>query len=192
MKHYLKPSLSTTHLEKLFVRTQATGTISLNPQVDGGVNNVGGPTDLGTDFSVGDFANNSTDRGFIGFDISGITGNVQSAILTINQSSVLGTPYVDLGSLVVDHVDFGGSLDAGDFNGGTLASNIGTISGDAGTGLKTLDVTSFVQADISAARTTSQFRLRFSSLTDGNNDLDAAVIDSVETGVSPELTITLE
>jgi hypothetical protein len=191
LKQYQEPVLSTVELNKFFVKMQNTGTITLNPEIDGSIHSNGSPTDLGTDFSIGDFPDNSTDRGFIGFNISTISSNVQSAVLIINQRSTIGTPYSDLGDLTVDHVDFGGSLDSGDFSGNTLSSNIGTISNNAGIGSKSLDVTPFVQDDIRAGRTTSQFRLRFIPMTDGNSDIDVAVIDSVEVGVSPELRLTL-
>lgn len=71
------------------------------------------------------------------------------------------SPYVELGALVVDHVDFGNALEGVDYNGGTLASNIGTLATDAALEYKTLNATSRVQADLTAARGRTQFRLRF-------------------------------
>jgi hypothetical protein len=154
-----------------------------------------GVVNTNTTIFIGDFVANTYVRGFVGFDISSLAGrSVISATLRMYQSSVLGIPYVDLGgTMVVDHVDFGSSIGVSDLAGGTLTPNVGTISTTANSEWKTLGVTGYVQADIDSGRTTSQFRLRFSTDTDSNNDSDYALLEGAEnfggSGNVPELVV---
>jgi hypothetical protein len=117
-----------------------------------------------------------TYRGFYSFDISAIPAgsSVASATLRLHQISVIGSPYSELGNVVVDHVDYGAALSGlEDFSVPALASGVGTLSTDATLGLRTLSVTARVQADVTAGRARSQFRLRFSpteASDDGNSD----------------------
>lgn len=90
--------------------------------------------------------------------------DVVSAVVTLTQFSVTGTTYVGRAPAILDHVNIGTSLSGDDFNGGTLASNIGVLSADATLGPKSLDVTAQVAADIAAGRTRSSFRLRFQNV----------------------------
>ena len=124
-----------------------------------------------TEVSIGDTNVNEPMRGFAGFDISSLAGrSVVSATLRMHQQSVVNNPYTGgLGNLIVDHVNFGDSLTADDYGGGTLASDIGTLSTNTDLEWKTLDVAARVQNDVNAGRTTSQFRLRF-SITDMDGD----------------------
>jgi hypothetical protein len=77
-----------------------------------------------------------------------------------------------LGNVIVDHLDYGTSLDGSDYNLAALLANAGTLSTDATIQYKTLDVTALVQADRSASRPRSQFRLRFSIRDSDNNGVD--------------------
>ena len=114
-------------------------------------------------------------RQFYSFDISMIppTAKVVSATLRLFQANVVGQPYTDLGNVIADHVNYGPSLDGGDYNGGTITSNIGTLSTNATIEYKTLDVTSRVQSDVATGQVRTQYRLRFTTdfNNDGNNDL---------------------
>lgn len=135
-------------------------------------------------------------RGFFGFDISSIQGRtIVSATLRIYQFSADASVYADLGSLIVDHVNFGSSLDASDFpDGTTLTNNIGTISTNTTVEWKTLDVASYVRADLNASRTSSQYRIRFTTNTDSDGVQDAAFFESAEntggTGNAPQLVVS--
>ncbi|MCK4256264.1 T9SS type A sorting domain-containing protein [candidate division WOR-3 bacterium] len=68
---------------------------------------------------------------------------------------------------LLDHIDYGNSLDTTDWTAGdegdprTLTSNIGVISNDSVIEWKTMDVTQYIQADIDFGRGKSQFRIRF-------------------------------
>lgn len=137
-------------------------------QSDGVANaNAGGPL-------VGDFEQFSPGVGyrqFYSFDISTIPAgaHIVSATLRLYQAVVVGSPYVNLGNLIVDRVDIGAALDGVDFNAAPLTANLGTLSTNATIEYKTLDVSTAVQADLGASRSKSQFRIRF-SLRDFNND----------------------
>lgn len=99
---------------------------------------------------------------------------VTSVRLRVFQLSLDGTPYEDLGDLLVDHVDPGAALDAADYAGGTLASNIGALATGFGQNYANLGVSSEVLADLDAGRGRSWFRLRFpvdSNLDRGNDVL---------------------
>lgn len=107
-------------------------------------------------------------RGFLSFDVSELAGKtIVSSTLKVYQALVMGSPYGDsgIGNMLVDHVNFGGTLEANSTNfDGYLTENIGTISEDATIDWKELDtVGDEVQTDLDAGRTTSQFKLRFSN-----------------------------
>lgn len=136
-------------------------------------------------------------RGFVGFNISSLQGwTIVSATLRVYQVDYMNTPYVLLGTIVADHVDFDGSLKATDLDSVALTANIGTISTNVTLEWKTLDVKNYVQADLNAGRTTSQFRLRFTTNTAGGFTTDQAYFEDVEgdggTGNKPELVVTYE
>ena len=133
-------------------------------------------------------------RSFYSFDLGSIPpgSTITSATLRVYQAGVGGGPYIKLGNLVVDHVNYGDALDAADYGAAALAS-AGTLSTTATVEFKTLAVTGRVQADLTAMRTRSQFRLRFST-ADGNNDgiSDyAQLTDGGSAGVNlPRLDVT--
>jgi len=126
-------------------------------------------------------------RGFLKFDISGIPAEsaIDSAILYIYYYDSYGNGVqgvapdpADVGSLVVDHMGDFGTLGANDYQMLAKASDVGTIipPNTAPAGWYSLDVTSYVQADLDEADVpdTSCFRLRqsveesYSSCTDHN------------------------
>src|SRR5438477_6921840 len=57
-------------------------------------------------------------RQFYSFDISSIpsTATVTSATLRLFQAFTMGQPYSQLGNVLVDHLDYGLSLDGTDYN----------------------------------------------------------------------------
>jgi hypothetical protein len=135
---------------------------------DGNSGTMGGPAITG-DLDAGAPAIGF--RQFYSFDLSPLPAGstVTSATLQLFQAAVGGTPYLDLGNVIVDHVDYGGALTGAAYGATALASNVGIISSDVTIASKTLVVTARVQADVAAVRTRSQFRVRFSTF-DSNND----------------------
>jgi hypothetical protein len=80
-----------------------------------------------------------------------------------------GDPITD--SVVVDHVSWGAVYqDSAAWAGMTLQANIGTLVRDTTTGWKSLDVTSSIQGDYSAKRTTSQYRFEYAFGTEPVGD----------------------
>lgn len=145
---------------------------------------------------VGDTSSNDAVRMLYSFETGGISDDavVESAFLRVYQEGVDGNPYGDLGNLIVDHVQIGADLDATDYAGNTLVSDVGTLSSSAAEAWKVVDVTAMVQADVTANRTYSEFRLRFSTGTDSDGSFDFAALndgaDSRGTGHIPQLVIS--
>ncbi len=137
-------------------------------------------------------------RQFFSFQVDELPpgATVQSAVLQVMQVDPDGDPFVTLGVLVVDHVNYGGTLSAAAYAGLTLTSNIGTISNSELSGLRTLDVTEAVRADLLAARARSQFRLRF-LVADSDNDANPDRVHFLDTdhaetlSEAPVLLVTL-
>ena len=146
---------------------------------------------------VGDNDDDDYIRGLFSFDIGDVSGTVSTAMLRILQGTTDGTPYADLGALTVDHVNFGDiEANAGDFSGNTLTANIASTTDSSNEVWKEFSVRNYVQADIEAGRSTSQFRIRFASDTDSNGDDDLAYMESSEdafgTGNTPQLVVTYQ
>jgi hypothetical protein len=122
-------------------------------------------------------------RSYVSFDISGLPDTVYAASLQLYQfesegNSVNGAFPDSLGNCLVDHIDFGDSLETTDWTKGdsgnpsTLSCQYGLISSSPDTGWRQLDVTSCIRADKTAGRARSQFRVRFprESDVDGLDD----------------------
>jgi hypothetical protein len=142
----------------------------------------------------------SARRQFLSFDLSALPSQlragatVESALLTLYQARVDGTPYATHGTVVVDHVAYD-TLDAADFALPSLGDALGTLSSDPALALRMLDVTAAVKADLASGRTRTQLRLRWSALDlDGDATTDQAVFadadDALGTGLPPRLLIT--
>jgi Big-like domain-containing protein len=120
---------------------------------------------------IGDSSNgNSTYRGFVTFDLSGLPAQTQAlsaAQLSLSIDTIRGTPFDALGNLVADHVSFD-SIDLDAFQSGPLGSAINVSSSAAAGAQLSIDVLSPVQGDL-AARGRSQFRFRFTTDTDSND-----------------------
>ena len=152
--------------------------------------------DSSNGISVGDTSADAVRRGLVRFRVSGslpFGATVVSAELRLYQANVAGAPYLSLGAVVVDHIDTGADMDAADYAGGTLTSQIGLLSLDPTLGPKSLDVTAAVLADRAAERGESEFRLRFPGGTDFDNTLDAVYFEDKQnhhgTGQGPLLIL---
>jgi hypothetical protein len=135
-------------------------------------------------------------RGFVRFSLGGIPGGAEvvSAVLYLAQADVSGTPYATLGTMRVDHMDLGAGIDAGDYFAAALVSDIGVLSANPLLETKALDVTLRVAADLTAGRTTSDYRLRFPLQDDGDAVVDTAHMEDMEnhkgSGQLPLLVVT--
>jgi hypothetical protein len=109
-------------------------------------------------------------RQFFSFDLSAVPPGslVSSAVVRLDAFVVVGAPFTTLGSVLVDHLDYG-TLDFGDFGARALTEGLGPIASGPSLGAKTLDVTSAVGLDVARGRTRSQFRLRFSPVESDND-----------------------
>ena len=175
-------------------------TLSSTASIDGWVTSAGvANADSGGPL-VGDFdsVNNGVGiREFYSFSLNALpaSATIESATLRLYQASVGGQPYTALGNVVVDSANIGVALDAGDYSLPAFASNIGTLSTNVTKEYKTLDVTTAVKADRTAARPASQFRLRFSNLdsnSNGSNDyvgFTAAEDSCCSVGQPPQLVV---
>jgi DNA-binding beta-propeller fold protein YncE len=167
--------------------------------LDGVATDNGGFNADGVPLTVGDLEPSTPPayRGFTSFDVSRIpsTATLLSAELRLYQYFVGGSPYSDLGNVIVDHMDYGASLTGAAYNAAALASNIGTLSTSATLEYKTLDVTGRLRDDIATGRPRSQYRLRFSLRTNSTDgSVDAAFFQDAEmsgtaAGMPPQLVI---
>jgi DNA-binding beta-propeller fold protein YncE len=140
-------------------------------------------------------------RQFYSFELAGIPSSVsvQSAMLRLYQANAEGSPYGigNLGSIIVDHVNYGNSLDIADYDVVALTSSIGTLSTDASQAYKTLSVATSVASDILASRSRSQYRLRFSDENSINFANDYIQFTDAEDSCCaanrpPQLVITIQ
>ena len=114
---------------------------------------------------------------FYAFDIMDIPPDATliSVQLVTTQIRVTGTPYAELGGVVLaDHIEANGVFDQTTFDAEPLDEAFGTLSEDATLGQRTLDVTDQVAADRAAGRTSSEFRFRFPIGTNGDGAEDRA------------------
>jgi hypothetical protein len=175
-------------------------TLASEPSRDGNVRNDGTVLTAGGAPFTGDIDASTLGvygRQFFSFFLEQIPPGalIESALLRLDQQAVSGSPYLSHGALLLEHVDFGPSLDAGDFDVAPLSGGL-VLAPNATVGLKTLDVTALLQADLAAGRRRAQFRLRFATLTtdtDGENDCAffADAENSVGGGTVPILEIRL-
>jgi hypothetical protein len=178
-----------------------TVTLYSEPALDGHVSNNGWIASGYYNIYVGDDVSNQGWRGFVSFDLSSIPAGatITAATLRIFQSGCDGTPYSDLGNVLVDHLNYGDTLDGTDYDLPAIHSNIGILSDSSGHQWRELDVTIYVQDDINNGRVRSQFRLYRPIMTDYDSALDGDVLYAGEYlnhwipsfRKPPELVITL-
>jgi hypothetical protein len=177
-----------------------TDTLVATASLDGFVTSTGTADVNGGGPAVGDLdgvTQGLNARQFYSFDLSGIASQatVVDATVRLFQARVIGTPYASHGEVVLDHVDYGSSLDVGDFGGGTLTAAIAVLATQPDTAYHAADVSGEVQADLEAGRSRTQYRLRFSLQgSDGDMANDIVVFsdseESAGAGAPPQLIIT--
>ncbi len=115
--------------------------------------------------------NKSIVRGLLEFPIDTIPAGstLTDAKLLLTQCKVVGKPFSKLGNVVVEHITYVDPFDSSAFDSPRIGAAVGTLSDNPGLGKRTLVVTPVVQADLTAGRKLSQYRLRM-SLFDGDAD----------------------
>ena len=141
--------------------------------------------------------NVATFRGFVSFDLKSLPGNItiEKAVLMMHQLAPYGHPYVIGGNVVVDHLDYGTSLDTTDYNRVAIKLHIGILSDNDTYEQKKLEVTDSVKNDLYYKRDRSQYRLRFATETiGGGSSGDRASFipddDVYQNAKSPQLEVT--
>ena len=100
---------------------------------------------------------------------------ILSVEIVLEQRAVFGSPFLSHGPLLLDHVEIGDAIDAGDFDSSPLDGPSPVMAPNATTGTKIVDVTAQVMADIVSGRPRAQFRLRFAGVgSDGDAENDYA------------------
>lgn len=172
-----------------------TVTLSSSAGIDGfRANNGGGNATL--EIRAGRNINLVT-RGFISFDLgslpSGIT--IDQVTLRLYQTSVIGDPYgVGGGSIKVDHLDYGDSLENADYATAAISASFTSISSSATVGWKEADVTDALRSDRTSGRTRSQYRIHLATEnTGGDVTGDFAYFESQDnntgSGNTPQLVV---
>ncbi len=140
---------------------------------------------------------NLVTRGFVSFDLGDIPSGavITDATLRLYQGKVpTGDPYTAGGSIKVDHLTYGDSLDNSDYGMAALSSSFVTLTNNAALEWKDANVTDRLKDDISNARSRSQYRIHFQIETTGGDVTgDFAYFESAEnylhTGNTPQLVV---
>ena len=127
----------------------------------------------GANLCVGDssFGPNASYRGFLSYDLASLAValEITQAKLEISVGSVLGSPFVGLGQLGLEHTSFT-AITPDAFLASAPPFIASAASAQAGNVLS-LDVLSALQADLAGAGS-SQYRLRFQTASDGDGSTD--------------------
>nr|NIT55212.1 T9SS type A sorting domain-containing protein [Fodinibius sp.]NIV10181.1 T9SS type A sorting domain-containing protein [Fodinibius sp.]NIY23796.1 T9SS type A sorting domain-containing protein [Fodinibius sp.] len=204
----------------LFAQTM-TDTLWSVPQLDGEiafrpVSGIFNMTTSSLGFYPGDgwdwfLGEEAFSRAFLCFDLQNLsisdTTSIINATIGIYQLRAIGNDQIGVYPIwnvpggdtlfcILDHIDYGNSLDLGDFTAGdpgdpqTLETNIGIISDSAGVGYKTIDVTPYLKVDIANERIYNQYRMRFPIDLDYDSLADGLDFRSGNSSVTrPYLTI---
>ncbi|MFC2036665.1 FHA domain-containing protein [Chloroflexota bacterium] len=123
-------------------------------------------------------------RGFMSFDLSSIPSgaDITNVELRFFQAKVGGDPYGKLGNLVLEHVDYGSSLDASAYDTAAMDSAMLAQQPNPGAWYILSDPTlaDWVGKDLAAGRSRFQLRLRFAQETDGDGEEDYTGIESAD------------
>ena len=130
------------------------------------------------------------------FDISDVPSNadIKEATLRLYQAKIIGNPYGVGGSIKIDHLTYGDTLDNADYGAAALSSSFITLTNNAVVEWKDANVTDAVRDDLTNARSRSQFRIHFQiENTGGNVNGDFAYFEASEnimsTGNTPQLVV---
>lgn len=163
-------------------------------EFDGTVTKSGYFDTSGPEIFAGEYFDNPH-RGVVGFDLGEIPAGaaVVKATLVMNQFDVRGVPYDDLGMLVLDHVDLGVAVDASDYDSSALDSAFAVLSTSPVEEDKEADVTDQVAYALFLGLPRVDFRLRFTTESDGEMfDEDLVGFPTAENSPPATLTVKLD
>jgi hypothetical protein len=179
-----------------------TATQQSEPDLDGYRGSTGGGG-TGQDIIVGNGGQTGPSgekvwRGFMSFDLSDIPSgaSIEGARLRFYQVKVEGSPYQKMGSLILDHVDYGSKLSRATYDTPSLGSATLAQQPSPGTWYNIVDqpIADWVEQDLSAGRDRFQVRLRWARETDGDDQEDYASMEPGNnyfgTGNVPVLVVT--
>jgi hypothetical protein len=182
---------------------EETVTLTSQAALDGFRSNSGGGNNTieiraGNGAMVGSPSFELVTRGFMSFNLAGIPAGaqIQSIELRFFQVEVEGNPYGKLGNPLLQHVDYGSSLDDAAYNAPALDSLIlaAHTSPSEWYVVTTDTIVDWIEQDLAAGRPRCQMRLQFSPETDGDGLEDSVSFESGDnyygTGNRPQLTIT--
>ena len=134
-------------------------------------------------------------RGFLSFDLASIPAGaaIDGVRLEFYQQRIDGDPYQTLGNLVLDHVDYGPSLEANAYEGPALhsAALAQMVTPNSWYVLADPTIALWVEENLAAGRSRFQLRLRFAQETGSDQDQGLVTITPGEgsAGQAPRLTI---
>lgn len=146
---------------------------------------------------LGDDSSNRPFCAFVSLSLNNVDDeeNVTRVVLNLTAIVANGNPFGDFGAITVDHVNVVSGILASDYAGGTIQAAIATIqSFPTGTQQAvTIDVTSQVNADRTAGRPISSFRLRFDAAPSADGLPDNVLISTSadDANQRPSGTITV-
>ncbi len=139
---------------------------------------------------------NLVTRGFVSFSLTDIPSGstITEATLRLYQGQIIGNPYGVGGSIKLDHLNYGDSLDSSDYGMAALVSSFVTLTSNATVEWKDALVTTQLKDDVANARSRSQYRIHFTTEnTGGNVTGDFAYFESADnnmgTGNTPQLVV---
>ena len=147
--------------------TSQTLTLSASASLDGWrASNAGGNN---TWYIQAGRNNTLIERGFVSFDITSIPAGkiIELATLRLYQTEVVGDPYGSLGSLKLDHLNYGDSLEGSDYDVSSISASFATLTSNGTIEWKDVNVTDRLKDDITNSRSRSQYRLRFTTEATG-------------------------
>lgn len=150
------------------VRTEQSATFN---HVSGGSVRVDGQV-FAPQPTVGDNDTDQALRAFFAFDLSSLSNvTITSAQLNLGDYALSGDPFGELYLLYVEEVDWGSSLEAGDY-GAPSRANLASLGDSAGLN-NSINVTSNVVSRLESGNNTFRIRLRFESPTNSDGAEDS-------------------
>jgi len=182
-----------------------TKTLYSTASLDGQVSSAGSVITTGETIDVGDNASNQELRGFYSFDVSGIAPattedfKIRRAILKLTMTDWFDNPVENLDSVVVELVEYGTSLESGDFSVTSIGEWVVLATDNVMLTDYEADMTSRIQDYLTSGDSESlvrwQFRIRHSGESSDGNDTASftrwATRDYVNGDIyQPTLTVT--